>query len=72
MVDYNRLSNSLKNLNSKQKKNSLDPLRGLSGELRRKVLAALAGHRSGVLTDEELAEMEKIQLDYDLKHRNGV
>lgn len=51
-----------------QKKKMTDPLRGLSGELNRKVLAMLAGHRSGKLTEEEAKEIEKIQSEYDLKN----
>lgn len=49
-----------------------DPLRGLEGELRKKMLAGLAGHRSGNLTAEELIKIKKIQSDYDCLHsKNG-
>lgn len=63
MIDYDKLKNNLNKIDKKNKK-MFDPLRGLTGKLRKKVLALMAGHRSGVLTAEEEAEINKIQSKY--------
>jgi hypothetical protein len=68
-VDIYKLKNRLKEIEINAKNvPPIDPCRGLSGELLRKMLAGLAGHRSGVLTEKENEEIEKIQLSYDRLH----
>lgn len=70
-TDFKKLIYKLKKIHANSKKTSpTDPCRGLSGKLLKKVLAGLAGHRSGALTEKEIIEIEKIQKDYDLKNKN--
>jgi hypothetical protein len=70
MMNFKNLKDNLKEL-KKWKKNikPKDPLRGLNGELARKVSAGLAGHRSGNLTEEEIKTIERIQKEYDEKYK---
>ena len=68
LVDCDKLKIKLDEIEkNKPKEKMIDPLRGLTGELNRKMLAGLAGHRSGKLTIEEEEEIKRIQLEYDLK-----
>lgn len=73
MIDFDKLKISLDKIESKRSNpqipKPIDPTRGLKGELLRKMIAGLAGHRSGNLTKEESAEIEKIQSDFDFKQR---
>ena len=68
MIDLEILKNNLDRIEKEKSwPKHLDPLRGLKGELRRKVLAGLAGHRSGVLTEEESKTVAEIQERFDRK-----
>jgi len=68
-IDCDKLKVRLEDIKKKSKYVPLDPLRGLTGELRRKVSAGLAGHRSGVLTREEVENIDRIQSEYDRSHK---
>lgn len=68
-IDFDKLKVRLEEIKKKSKYTPLDPLRGLTGELNRKVSAGLAGHRSGALTREEVEKIDKIQSEYDRLHR---
>ena len=70
-MDFDKLKNRLDEINkslTSPRNIPLDPLRGLKGELERKMLAGLAGHRSGVLSEEESSQIDKIQAKYDIKN----
>ncbi len=70
-IDFDKLNENLKQIQKDSGKSiPKDPLRGLTGELARKQLCGLAGHRSGILTKEEFDEIEKLQFEYD--QCNGV
>jgi len=65
-IDFDKLHNRLKEIKlEKSIEKPIDPLRGLTGELRRKTLAGLAGHRSGILTKDEAQEIKRIQDKFD-------
>ena len=67
-IDYGRLSARLEELEEERKIPRIrvpDPMRGLTGELARKMSAGLAGHRSGVMTCAEEKEVERIQAKFD-------
>jgi len=73
-IDLTKLKKSIKEINkNKKSKNQKiamsDPIRGLDGDLRKKVLAGLAGHRSGKLTAEEQNEIYVIQCEYDARNK---
>lgn len=68
-IDYKKLKISLKRVEENRAKPKYkDPCRGLKGELQRKMLAGLSGHRSGVMTKAEEAEVKRIQEEYDTKY----
>jgi hypothetical protein len=64
-MNYEKLKDKLENMTPKPKQKMIDPLKGLKGELRRKMLANLAGHRSGAMTEEEDKEIKRIQSKYN-------
>lgn len=69
MLDFDKLKQRLEEIHQNRTKvPPPDPLRGLPENLRRKVCAGLAGHRSGVLTKEEIEIMESLQKEYDRIH----
>jgi len=68
-MDFDKLKNRLKEIEELPKTFPIDPARGLKGDLLRKVVAGMAGHRSGILTDEDEKRIKQIQLKYDYLQR---
>ena len=66
MIEYPKLKKRLEEIEAASEKEiPIDPTRGLSGELLKKMVAGLAGHRSGNLTEAEKEEIRQIQAEYD-------
>ena len=71
-IDFDMLGNLLKEVETNKKtKKPLDPLRGLSGELKRKQSVVLAGsmHSCNAMTNEEEQEIKRIQAEHDRLNR---
>ena len=71
-IDFVKLSKDLQDIEIDRRERAsrpipLNPCRGLTGELNRKMIAGLAGHRSGNFSDEEWLEVQRLWADYDQK-----
>jgi len=68
-IDTSKLNNKLREIDDFKREASImvvsDPTRGLRGDLLKKMIAGLAGHRSGNMSESELQEVAKIQSEYD-------
>ena len=71
-IDYDKLSKKLEEIKNRPQRPppSPCPLRGLTGELRRKQNAEMAGCMHAGMTVEDHEEILRIQWEYDKKQFN--
>ena len=72
-INYDQLGEKLDEISQKHDERRGKPIprdqfRGLEGELYEKLSADLGGKWGGILTEEEQAEIKRIQEEYDKEH----